>query len=61
MADTNIEYLKFFVKSNSEEDHFLTQLNVVKEFILNINHQKLQVTEKEFKENCEKAYNEYYK
>ena len=59
MANTNFEYLKFFVKANSEEDQWITQLNVVSEFILKINHEKLQVTQKEFDENCEKAFNEY--
>ena len=59
MAHTNFEYLKFFVKANSEEDQWLTQLNVVSEFILKINHEKLQVTKKEFDENCEKAFNEF--
>ena len=59
MANTNFEYLKFFVKANSEEDQWITQLNVVSEFILKKNHEKLQVTQKEFDENCEKAFNEY--
>ena len=60
MANTNFEYLKFFVKPNSEEDNFLTQLNVVKEFILNITHDKLQISQEEFDENCKKAYNEVF-
>ena len=61
MAATNFEYLKLFVKSNSEEDHFLTQLNVVNEFIMKINHEKLRVSKEEFDKNCEQAYNEYNK
>ena len=59
MGNTNIEYLKFFVKLNSEEDHFLTQLSVVNEFIKNITPEKLQVTKEEFDENCQKAFNEF--
>ena len=59
MGNTNIEYLKFFVKLNSEEDHFLTQLSVVNEFIRNITPEKLQVTKEEFDENCQKAFNEF--
>ena len=59
MGNTNIEYLKFFVKTNSEEDHFLTQLNVVNEFIMNVTPEKLQVTKEEFDENCQKAFNEF--
>ena len=59
MANTNFEYLKFFVKMNSEEDHFLTQLSVVTEFIMKINHEKLRVTKEEYEENCQKAYDEF--
>ena len=59
MGNTNIEYLKFFVKTNSEEDHFLTQLNVVNEFIMNVTPEKLQVTKEEFDANCQKAFNEF--
>ena len=58
MAHTNIQYLKFFVRQSSEEDQWLTQLDVVCEFVLNITPDKLNVTEKEFEENCEKSYNE---
>jgi len=59
MSETNIEYLKLFVKQNSEEDHFLTQLNVVNEFIMKINHEKLKVSKEEFDTNCEQSFNEF--
>ena len=58
MAHTNFQYLKFFVRPSSEEDQWLTQLNVVCEFVLNITPEKLNVTKEEFEENCEKAYSE---
>ena len=61
MANTNIEYLKFFVNENSEEDHFLTQLSVVNEFILKATHEKLRVTKEEFEENCKKSLDEFLK
>ena len=59
MANSNFEYLKFFVKPNSQEDQDLQQLNVCKEFILNITHDKLQVSKEEFNENCKKSFDEY--
>jgi hypothetical protein len=58
MAHTNFQYLKFFVRQSSEEDQWLTQLDVVCEFVLNITPEKLNVTKQEFEEFCEKAYNE---
>ena len=59
MANSNFEYLKFFIKPNSQEDQDLQQLNVCKEFILNITHDKLQVSKEEFNENCKKSFDEY--
>ena len=58
MAHTNFQYLKFFVRQSSEEDQWLTQLDVVCEFVLNITPEKLNVTKQEFEEYCEKAYSE---
>ena len=60
MAHTNFHYLKFFVKASTEEDQWLTQLNVVCEFILNITYEKLNVTKEEFEKNCEKAQDENF-
>ena len=60
MAHTNFHYLKFFVKASTEEDQWLTQLNVVCEFILNITYEKLNVTKEEFEKNCDKAQDENF-
>ena len=59
MAYTNLQYLQFFVKKGSLEDQWLTQLNVACGFVLNANYKNLKVTQEEFEENCEKAFNDF--
>ena len=59
--ESNNIYLKLFIKQNSEEEHILTQLNAINEFIMNISHKALNISKEEFDANCEKASNEIIK
>ena len=57
-AESNILYLKLFVKPNSDEDFILSQIIAINGFIMNLSYKNMNVSKEEFDANCEKAYND---